>query len=238
MAAVAAALFWSVPFFGLIDLATIVRPGEFLPSVPLEASWGAFFTAIVAGAFVGVAAQPLDRLAPAVQLLIAAAALIGGAVQGGRSEPLIVAAAVALLAALLLIGAPRLRVPTLTPAVPLLVAACAGAPFWIAYAWQAAAASRTGMDDDISVGVPHWAVQSAAGYAVAGCVFAAAVWPPGRRLLATSGGVAASLIGVATAVYPEAIGAMPSRALGVAALVWGVVVVVLAWLPRAGRNTP
>src|SRR5439155_12462568 len=82
VAAVAVALFWSVPFFGLIDLATIVAPGEFLPSVPLEASWGAFFTVIVAGAFVGVAARPLDRLAPAVQLLIAAAALIGGGVQG------------------------------------------------------------------------------------------------------------------------------------------------------------
>ena len=62
----AAALFWSVPFFGLVDLATLIVPGEFLGSVPLEVSWGAFFTAIVAGAFVGVARRPLDRVAPAV----------------------------------------------------------------------------------------------------------------------------------------------------------------------------
>jgi len=238
VAAVVAALFWSVPFFGLIDLATIVAPGEFLPSVPLEASWGAFFTAIVAGAFVGVAVRPFDRLAPAVQLLIAAAALVGGAVLGDRSEPLIVAAAVALLGGLLLIGTTRPRIPRLAPALPLLVAACAAAPFWIVYAWQAAAASQIGLDDDVSVGVPHWAVQSAAGYAVAACVFAAAVWPPGRRLLATCGGLAASLIGIATAVYPDAIGAMPSQFLGVAALLWGAGVVVLAWLPRAASDTP
>ena len=238
VAAVVAALFWSVPFFGLVDLATIVAPGEFLPSVPLEASWGAFFTSIVAGAFVGVAVRPLDRIAPAVQLLIAAAALVGGAVLGGRSEPLIVAAVVALLGGLLLIGTPRPRVPQLAPAVPLLVAACAAAPFWVAYAWEAAAASRIGADDDISVGVPHWAVQSAAGYAVAACAFTAAVWQPGRRLLATCAGLAAALLGVATVAYPDAIGAMPSRVLGVAALVWGLGVVVLAWLPRADPDTP
>ena len=91
------------------------------------------------------------------------------------------------------------------------------------------------MDDDISVGVPHWAVQSAAGYAVAACAFAAAVWSPGRRLLGTCAGAAAALLGVATAAYPEATGAMPSQAFGVAALVWGLVVVVLAGLPHLPR---
>jgi hypothetical protein len=107
VAAVVAALFWSVPFFGLIDLAKIVAPGEFLSSVPLEASWGAFFTAIVAGAFVWVAWRPLDRVSPAVQLLIAAASLVGGALLADRSEPLVVAAALAVLGVLLLVGTPH-----------------------------------------------------------------------------------------------------------------------------------
>ncbi len=232
-----AALFWSVPFFGLVDLATLIVPGEFLGSVPLEVSWGAFFTCIVAGAFLHVAWRPLDRLAPAVQLLLAAVALAAGAALGARSEPLVVAAAVALLGGLLLVRTPRPGIPRLTPSVPLLVAACAAAPFWLAYAWQAAAASLLGVDDDISVGVPHWAVQSAAGYAVAACAFAAAVWPPGRRLLATAAGLAAALLGLATAAYPDATGAMPSRVLGVAALVWGLGVVVLAWLRRAVQDS-
>jgi hypothetical protein len=97
-AAVAAALFWSVPFFGLVDLATLVVPGEFVGSVPLEVSLGALFTVIVAGAFVRVVRRPADRFAPAVQLLLAAAA-----------------------------------------------------PCWAAYAWQAAGASRLGVDDDMVV---------------------------------------------------------------------------------------
>src|SRR5205085_1384939 len=110
----------------------------------------------------------------------------------------------AVLGGLLLIGTPRPAVPRLAPSLPLLLAACVGAPFWIAYAWQAAAASRLGLDDDISVGVPHQAVQCATGFAVAACAFAAAVWPPGRRLLGTCSGLAGAVLGVATTAYPDA----------------------------------
>ncbi len=241
-AAVAAVLFWTVPFFGLIDLATIVAPGEFLPVVPLEASWGAFFTAIVAGAFVAVAMRPHDRLAPAVQLLLAAGALVAGALLGGRSEPLAVAALVAVLAGLLLVGTrrpvPRLRPALRRQSVPLLVVAALGAPFWAGYSWQAASASRIGLDDDITLGVSHWAVQVATGLAVAACPLVAAGWPRGRALFATSAGVAAVLVGVATAAYPASTGAMPSAGLGVAAVAWGLVVVVLGWVPRLDAEMP
>jgi hypothetical protein len=235
-AAVAAALFWSVLFFGLIDLATIVVPGDFLPTVPLEASWGAFFTVIVAGAFVRLAWRPDDRVVPAVQLLVAAAALVAGAALGGRPEPVLVAAALAVLVALLLVRTARPRRPELRlrPAAPLLGAAVVATPFWVAYAWQAAAASRTGLDDDISVGVPHWAVQSAVGLAIAACALAAGGWPRGRPLLATSAGLGAVLLGVATVSYPDATGAMPTPLAGFAAVAWGLAVVVLARLPRAG----
>ncbi len=241
-AAAAAVLFWTVPFFGLIDLATIVAPGEFLPLVALEASWGAFFTAIVAGPFVAVVLRPRDRSAPAVQLLLAAGALVAGALLGGRSEPLAVAALVAVLGGLLLVGtrwpAPRLRPALRRRSVPLLVVAALGAPFWAGYSWQAASASRIGLDDDITVGVPHWAVQVAAGLAVAACALVAAAWPHGRALLASSAGLAAVLLGVATAAYPASTGAMPSAGLGVAAVAWGLVDVVLGWVPRLDAEMP
>jgi hypothetical protein len=225
-----------VLFFGLIDLATIVAPGEFLPTVPLEASWGAFFTVMVAGAFVRVAWRPLDRFAPAVQLLLAAAALAAGAALGAKPPPVVVAAVLAALAALLLVVPPRPARTDLRPrpAVPLLVVAIAAAPFWAGYAWHAAVASRAGLNDDISVGVPHWAVQTAVGLAIAACALVAGASPHGRQLLATSAALAAMLVGVATVVYPDAIGAMRSPGFGFAAMTWGLVVVVLARLP-SGR---
>jgi hypothetical protein len=223
-----------VLFFGLIDLATIVAPGEFLPTVPLEASWGAFFTVIVAGAFVCAAWCPLDGVAPAAQLFLAATALVAGAALSARWEPVVVAAVLAVLAVLLLLGTPRpgraeLR---LRPAVPLLVVAVAAAPFWAAYVWQAATASRSGVDDDISIGIPHWAVQSAVGLAIVACALTAGLWPRGRRLLATSAGLSAVLLGIATLSYPDATGAMPWRGLGLAALAWGLALAVLARVPR------
>jgi hypothetical protein len=183
----------------------------------------------------------LIDFAPAVQLLLAAAALVGGAALGARPEPLIVAAVVSVLAALLFVVAPRGRTSVSSSAelprrlaVPLLVVAVAGAPFWAGYAWQAAAASRTGLGDDISVGIPHWAVQTAVGLAIAGSALAAASWPQGRHLLATSAGLAAVLLGVAPVAYPEATGAMPSRLAGLAAIAWGIAVAALARVPRAG----
>ena len=96
--AVAAAVFWSVLFFGLIDLSTMYDPGEFVGVVPLEVSWGVFFTFVVAGAFVSVALRPADRLPPAVQLLVAAVALVTGSVLGLRWEPLPVAVVLAIAA--------------------------------------------------------------------------------------------------------------------------------------------
>jgi hypothetical protein len=191
---------------------------------------------IVAGAFVGLAWRPDDRVVPAVQLLLAASALVVGAALGGRAEPVVVAAVLGVLGALLLVRTARPRGVELRlrPAVPLLVVAVAAAPFWAGYAWQAAGASRSGLDDDISVGIPHWAVQSAVGLAIAACALAAGGWPRGRRLLATCAGLAAALLGVATVSYPDATGAMPSPLAGVAALAWGLAVVVLARLPRSG----
>jgi hypothetical protein len=228
--AVAAAAFWSVLFFGLIDLSTMYAPGEFEAVVPLEASWGVFFTFVVAGAFVSVALRPEDRLPPAVQLLVAAVAVAMGAALGLRWEPLPVAVVLALSGVLLLRrsgGRSRWSRQEVRVSWPLLVVAAAALPFWGAYAWSAFASARLGVDDDITNGIPHWPLQGSTGLALAVCAVLAAVWPRGRRLLATSTCLSATLLGAATLAYPVAVGAMAGRGYGLAAMVWGLAVGLL-----------
>jgi hypothetical protein len=226
VAAAATAAFWCVLFFGFVDLSTLVAPGEFVGVVPLEVSWGAFFTFVVASAFVHVALHPRDRRPPAVQLLVAALALVVGAVAGEHAEPLVVAAVLASAGGLLLRGAHGR--PTLRPSGPLLAVAVVGLPFWLAYAWSALASSRLALDDDVTVGVHHWPVQAACGLAVALLATLAGLWPAGRRLPATSAGLAATLLGVATLAYPDATGAMPHHLLGLGAVLFGLAVGLLA----------
>ncbi len=237
-AAVVAAVFWSVLFFGLIDLATMYAPGEFEAVVPLEVSWGVFFTFVVAGAFVSVALRPEDRLPPAVQLLVAAVAVLTGSVLGLRWEPLPVAAVLALSGGLLLARSgwrSRWSRQEVQVSRPLLVVAAAALPFWGAYAWTAFAAARLGVDDDYTNGIPHWPVQAATGLALAVCAVLAAVWPRGRRLLATSTCLSATLLGAATLAYPEATGAMAGRGYGLAAMIWGLAVGLLPQPREAAR---
>ncbi len=239
--AVAAAVFWSVLFFGLIDLATLYDPGEFVGVVPLEVSWGAFFTFVVAGAFVSVALRPQDRLPPAVQLLISAVALVAGCVLGLRWEPLPVAAVLALAGGLLLVRSgwrSRWSRREVQVSWPLLVVAVAALPFWGAYAWSAFASARLALDDDITMGVPHWPVQAATGLVVGACAVLAGVWPRGRRLLATSACLSATLLGAATLAYPDAVGAMAGRGYGLAAMIWGLAVGLLPAGPLPGAREP
>src|SRR3954447_8299537 len=91
-----------VPFFGLVDLGTIVglsAPSEQWP-VPLEASWGCFFTFVVGGAYAWLAIARAPRF-PVVQLAVAAGALAGGSLAGGDAGPLPVALALAVSVLLL-----------------------------------------------------------------------------------------------------------------------------------------
>ena len=239
--ALAAAAFWSVLFFGFVDLSTLYDPGEFVGVVPLDVSWGAFFTFVVAGAFVHVALHPRDRIPPAVQLLAAAGTLTVGAVGGLHPEPLIVAAVLALAGGLLLRGTGwRSGLPRRAIRVswPLLAVAVVGLPFWVAYAWSALASSRLALDDDISVGVPHWPVQAAAGLVVVALSVTAALWPGGRRLLSASVCLTATFLGAATLAYPTATGAMAGRGAGLAAMVFGLAVGLLPPARRGDREGP
>jgi hypothetical protein len=143
------ALFWSVLFFGLIDLATIVDPGEFLPA--------------------GAVAPRRPR---------------GGAVLGRVRL------------------ARRGRIPR-------------------------------GPGRRHQRRHPALGGADAVGLAIAACALLAGAWSHGRRLLDTSAALATMLLGVATVVYPDAIGAMRSPGFGFVAMAWGLVVVALARLPSA-----
>src|SRR3954447_18171724 len=110
------ALFFLVPFFGLIDLATLVgwvNP-DYLWSVPLEVSWGSLFTFFVAGAFVWIAVRPARPWPGLVQLGIVSVSRALAAAATVGAGPLWVAAGIALSAALLawLLRAPLPAPPT------------------------------------------------------------------------------------------------------------------------------
>src|SRR5262245_37786502 len=66
-AAVAAALWWSVLFFGLIDLSVGIIPDEypdFLDFVAVETSWGLLYTVLVPVPLIAWAIRPCQWAAP------------------------------------------------------------------------------------------------------------------------------------------------------------------------------
>jgi hypothetical protein len=225
------AVFWAVFFFGLIDLAVLADPRDFLPVVGLEAGWGVLFTCFVAGPLVVVAWRPSGG--------VAAAALLLGCLLGLDARPLPVAVAVGATAVLVLVcGGGQLRSElgpgfVLAPDWPLVALAVAAVPFWLLHALHAFAAARagSGADSDITWGIDHWPVHGAAAVTLALSPAMASAWPGGRRLLGTTTCVAGTLLGAASLAYPDSSGAMASRSWALLAILWSLAV----GLRSAGR---
>src|SRR6478735_10990505 len=97
------AAFAAVPFFGLVDLGTLLGAAnpEYQWAVPLEVSWGSLFTFLVAGAYVWIAVLPRRAKPAVVQLGIVVVALAVSAVGGLDAGPAFVAFGVAVSALLL-----------------------------------------------------------------------------------------------------------------------------------------
>ncbi len=247
LGAAASALFWALLFFGLIDLSVIVtsRP-EFVGYVPLEASWGALFTFFVAGALVAAAWRPDDTRAPAAQLLIVTVALLVASAATGDRDLLPVAAAVG--ASSLLLGVAARRATTTGsgwhPDLPLLAVAAVGAPFWVAHAVHAIDVARAGAGpgDEFTWDISHWPMHVAAVLTVAAAALVAALWQPGRVLLATSTCLAGLALGLASLLRPEAYAALPGRLPAAVVVLWSVAIGALALHGRAlrprGRGGP
>ena len=232
--AIVSALGWLVlPGFGLIDLAVTWSPDW--PQV-LEAGWGLFFTVIVAGPFLLVAAAP-GRLAVALaQLGIAAATLVVAAVL--TSEPRLAALAGLIVVEAAIVGwlargglsrsadaPPIVRVRW---SMPLLAIVLIGAIPWLAYAWRMIGLDRMDAPVDLTLGIDHDAVQGALGLALVALGLLAAAWPVGRWVLALSVGITAAYLGIVSFGWPGATGGV-DQWWSMAAVVWGAAVILAGW---------
>lgn len=234
------ALFWLVPFFGLIDLLVVVENDpEWHESYLLEAGWGALFTFLVAGPQVALAARRSVAPGVVVAELLAVAVAITGAVLWSGSLPLLVAAVLVAANALLLGAMSEVRraFPPLDRALRVLVVV--GAALGGAFA-AGVLADHPMADPDITNGLDHLPMQAALGLAMAtvGAVAAAAVGGrvPGWRVPVWTLVLAVGWVGGWSIVYPDLAGSMGSG-LGTAAVVWaGLFAGVAEW--RARRRTP
>ncbi len=238
------AVFWAVFFFGLIDLAVLADPRDFLPVVALEAGWGVLFTCFVAGPLAVVAVRPAAAVAAAAQLFVVAVALLLCCLLGLDARPLPVAVAVGASAVLVLLlddGGLRPRLGSdcgsgIAPDWPLVALAASAAPFWLLSALHAFAAARqgSGAGSDITRGIDHWPVHGAAALTLAISAIVASVWPHSRRLLGSTTCVAGTLLGAASLAYPDSSGAMAGRGWALLAIVWSLAVGLLS-AGSAGR---
>jgi hypothetical protein len=230
--AAASALFWAVFFYGLIDLAVLADPRDFLPVVALEAGWGVLFTFFVAGPLVVVAWRPQAAVAAAVQLSLVTIALLVSCVLGLDARPLPVALALGATAVLLLLASgTRVRSGFgLAPDRPLVALAVAAGPFWLLYALHAFSASRGAVsaDSDITWGMDDWPVHGAAALSILLSSAAASVWPGGRRLLGATTCLAGTILGVASLVYRDSSGAMANSGWALAAILWSAALGLLS----------
>lgn len=227
----------SVLLFGIIDLSTL--PGWANPAyqwpVPLEVSWGSFFTFVLAGSYVWIALSPRDPWPATVQLGVAAAALFLSTIVGLDARPLPIAALVAGSATLFALLTRKVSdaLPRLwSLSWPYLFLAVAGAPMWLIYALRALDMSRQGKQGDDTWGIEHWPVQGALGLTLGLCAVIMAFWTPGRALLRLSTSVSATFIGAAMLAYPHREGAMEGPMWGVAMVIWGT----LLALPLPGSR--
>jgi hypothetical protein len=225
------ALFAAIPFFGLIDLGTLVGAAnpEYEWAVPLEVSWGSLFTFLVAGSYVWIALVP-GRARPALlQLGIVVAALAVAAVGGLDVRPAFVAAGIGasgLVLGWLSRAFDGWRVKLSADLLPVLVAVM-GAALWLPYALAALERSREGAAGDLTNEIEHWPIQGATGLALAIGGAAMAVWRPARQLFRITLSLSAVFVGMANIGFPDRVGATQGLQWAVAITVWGVLVALI-----------
>jgi hypothetical protein len=236
-----AAVFWAVGFFGIIDLTMLfgVNPA-FHAVMGLETSWGVLFTFIVGGAFVALAARPLQPWPALVLLWLSVAALLLASVLAEDAGPLAAAAMLLPMSLVPLLSRadrPDQAGGRLRPSGPILALALVGAPGWWVYATIAVERSLTpGVIDDTSWNLSHWPIQAALGLLLVMGVLVMAFWPGGRTLIGTVCGSSAVVLGISWLLYPDSAGAVHSPWMATAAILWGLAVAFSPFLHRKERG--
>jgi hypothetical protein len=241
---VLAAVISAVPFFGVVDLSTVPSQTEGFERVYLlETGWGLLYTFLVPGPLAFWAFRPQWRV-PMQQVLAVAATLV----LSGLVVPYVGLVVVGLLLSAAawgpniylrrpLVGSGDVAVRSLDPVLVVLV--LVGGAGAVAYAADMVVLARSGVTDDITVGVRHIPMQAAFSLAVvasaAVAVLGQSVGAPGWRLCTVPAAVSAVWFGVTSLAYPQHLASLGTD-VGVEWVVWGVVLTVAVWVPRPRRN--
>jgi hypothetical protein len=230
--------FFAVVFFGLIDLATVLRQDpDWHESYLLEAGWGVQFTLLVAVPLGALAVRPGRGLWVA-QLVAVSVAMAGATLWSGYAWQVVPATAVVVLAAAVgQLAGHRPRAPQLDRALRWL--AVLGAFGGGAFATRVLA-EYPAADPDVTWGLDHHPMQAALGLAVplVAAVAAAGVGgrAPGWRVPVWTLALAAAWVGAWSVVYPQVPGSA-GTALGACAVAWGLAFAGVAeW--RVRRTLP
>ncbi|HWM02706.1 MAG TPA: hypothetical protein VNP92_10265 [Actinophytocola sp.] len=235
VAALSALAWLTFPGFGYLDLIGAWDYGSVL-----EASWGIFFSVIVAVPFIWVAVRPVLAAPAIAQLWVALAALVVAAVVSLEAPVLLHIVLLGFGVALVSLTeeAERWMPRDLAPNWPVLAVAAAGAVPWLVHAYEMADLNRQELPDQSLTGaVDHYSVQAAFALGVLALATLAGVWSRGRRLLATCAGISAAYVGVVAWAFPDAEGGM-ATGWAAAMTAWGLVLTVCAWLPRRELARP
>lgn len=230
------ALWWWVPFFGIIDL-TVTWDADW--PVMLEAGWGLFFLLFAGLPFMLIAVWPRAAAASVVQLAVSTAVLAVAAAVSLEWQALVVAlvmaAATAFVAAVR--GRRSVRPWVTTADRSLLGLAAVSLPPWGVYAWQMAAANRMAWpNSDITNSVDHYSVQAAVALTMVAMTAVAGLRSRGRRLHGTCVALTAGYLGLVSFFWPGVDGGFDA-VWSVLAMLWGAAVGVAAWWPRSASDT-
>jgi hypothetical protein len=231
--ALVSAAFWALPFFGLVDLATVFanRTPEWHDGYVLEGSWGLLFTVLVAVPFAVLLRRPSDP-APALVLAVTTLALLVGAAWAAALPQVLVGLALAADTALVAWLGRAVRLPATRPVRPLLlvlsVVVAAGA---VAYGRDVL--TDPFVRDSVTNGVAHHGVHAAFGLALAGLTALGAV--TGSRLPAWSVVACLVWLGALSLVYPDIEGSLGTAG-GIAAIIVAVVVAAAVTAPALSRR--
>ena len=213
--------------FGYVDL---IGAWEF--GSVLEASWGAFFSVLVAVPFFSVALRPLHAAPGIAQLWVALAALVVGVAVSLEAPALLHILVLGFGVALVSFteGAERWIPQNLEPNWPVLAVALAGTP-WLVHAYMMADLNRQVLPGPSDTGgVDHHSVQAAFALAVLALAVLAGLWFRGCRFLATCAGASSAFVGVVAWAFPDAEAGL-ATGWAVAATAWALALTACAWLP-------
>lgn len=238
--AAAAALWWSVPFYGVVDLLVPLHgtPG-FHDAYLVETGWGLLFTVLVAAPLLALAVTPRS-VAPALQLVAISGAIAIAAMLARAPDQLAVAAGLLAVTAVhdgLVRGRRpgverRLRRRVLRPPSTklLTLAALLGGT---AYALDLLRTAWSGTHlVDITMGLDHWPMQVALALAVPAVVLVAAARPADWQVSTFTAATAAGWLGATSVVYPTHAASL-GQAGGTATLVWAILLIADAHRSRS-----